>query len=578
MKTILGIKGWDLSEYAISANAILGIRDSGKTYTATEAAEELFDAGVPFIALDPIGVWHSLRIPGRGKGYPVVVAGGRHGDLPLTIKNAGAIVRAAMEAGVSLVLDLFSMELSKADWRRIVRETVEILLHENVDHGLRHIFIEEAAEFVPQRPQDMLVFSAVEKLVRMGGNSKLGCTLINQRSADLNKSVLELCANVFVHRQTGKNTILDLKKWFEMLALDKAKQTKIADSLPDLKSGQCWAFINDLKAPIRLQVPAKNSQHPDRRAVVAKGAEKRKPVPADAFVAQMTAKLAEKDKPKAAPASQPVGKTIIPDSRAQERAIWEARVDGHAIGHRQGYEVGHRLGFDQGVKQTKAAYREAFEGIGPKPMYMPPATPTKLPTLGKPSPAQTPSATQSEMRPLPSTAAPAPASRKVNSSEANGLTGPQQRMLDTIAFWNTTGDDAPTIEQVAAVCGYSFKASTRRVVAGALATQGFIHYPEPGKMALTATGAAQANEVSAEMAAGKLKSVLTGPQLKIVEILKEHGGQMPRDELIAKAGYSPNASTHRVVIGALSTLRIIHYPVPRVVSLSAWAAEVLADG
>jgi hypothetical protein len=60
-----------------------------------------------------------------------------------------------------------------------------------------------------------------------------------------------------------------------VLALDKGEQTKIADSLPDLKSGECWAFINDLKKPVRLKVPAKNSQHPDRRAVLAKGAEKR---------------------------------------------------------------------------------------------------------------------------------------------------------------------------------------------------------------------------------------------------------------------------------------------------------------
>jgi hypothetical protein len=114
----------------------------------------------------------------------------------------------------------------------------------------------------------------------MGGNSKLGCTLINQRSADLNKSVLELCANVFVHRQTGKNTLLDLRKWFECWPWTPSRK-RSRTALPDLKSGQCWAFINDLKKPIRLKVPEKNSQHPDRRAVTAKGAEKRQPVPAD---------------------------------------------------------------------------------------------------------------------------------------------------------------------------------------------------------------------------------------------------------------------------------------------------------
>lgn len=35
------------AEYASQGNAILGIRDSGKTYTATAIAEKLLDAGVP---------------------------------------------------------------------------------------------------------------------------------------------------------------------------------------------------------------------------------------------------------------------------------------------------------------------------------------------------------------------------------------------------------------------------------------------------------------------------------------------------------------------------------------------------
>lgn len=141
----------DALAYASQGNAVLGIRDSGKTYTATEIAEKLFEAGIPFITFDPTGVWKYLRVPGAGCGYPVVVAGGTEGDLPLTVAGAPAIVRAAMSNGVSLVIDLTSHQLSKADWRRIVRASVEVLMQENAAHGLRHVFLEEAAEFVPRR-------------------------------------------------------------------------------------------------------------------------------------------------------------------------------------------------------------------------------------------------------------------------------------------------------------------------------------------------------------------------------------------------------------------------------------------
>src|SRR6185312_11748955 len=113
----LGSLSLDPIEIGSQGNAILGIRDSGKSYTATYLAERLFEAGIPFVAFDPIGVWRFLRVPGgpKGKGYPIVVAGGEDGDLPLNPASAPMIVEAAMQNGVSLVIDLFDMHISKAD-------------------------------------------------------------------------------------------------------------------------------------------------------------------------------------------------------------------------------------------------------------------------------------------------------------------------------------------------------------------------------------------------------------------------------------------------------------------------------
>ena len=70
-------------DYASQGNAILGIRDSGKTYSATFLAEQLYENDIPFIAFDPIGVWRYLKMGKKGDGLRVVVAGD-DGDLPLT--------------------------------------------------------------------------------------------------------------------------------------------------------------------------------------------------------------------------------------------------------------------------------------------------------------------------------------------------------------------------------------------------------------------------------------------------------------------------------------------------------------
>jgi hypothetical protein len=51
------------------------------------------------------------------------------------------------------------------------------------DCDRRHIFLEEAAEFAPQRigHDQGSIYAEIEKLARMGGNAGLGYTLINQR-------------------------------------------------------------------------------------------------------------------------------------------------------------------------------------------------------------------------------------------------------------------------------------------------------------------------------------------------------------------------------------------------------------
>lgn len=252
------------TDLAAQGNAVLGIRDSGKTYTATYLAENMLDAGVPFVAFDPIGVWRFLRVGADGhEGYPVVVAGGEGGDIPLSADSAQNIVRAAMQENIALVLDLYSMNLSKADWRKIVETSIRVLLYENKRYGLRHVFIEEAAEFVPQvvRADMGRVYAEIEKLGRMGRNASLGFTLINQRAEEVNKAVLELCDCLFLHRQKGRHSLTALDKWLSIASTNNAKE--IVKTLPGLDQGRCWVWMAGSNQPVFVKVPKKKTVHPD---------------------------------------------------------------------------------------------------------------------------------------------------------------------------------------------------------------------------------------------------------------------------------------------------------------------------
>lgn len=251
------------TDYANQGNSIIGIRNSGKTYGATKVAEGLLDAGIPIIAFDPTGVWQNLRngIAGN-KGYPVVVAGGMHADIPLTKDNAVQITEAALKAGVSIIFDLKGMSTSsKSSWMHIVAQCIEFLMGHNDQYGLRHIFIEEAAEFVPQRPNPggQLVYSRIESLARMGRNFGLGYTLINQRAEEIAKAVFEICEQVFVFRQSGKNSITSISNWLSVRGIENGRN--ICDTLPRLENGECWV-INE-KEEVRINILPKKTFHPD---------------------------------------------------------------------------------------------------------------------------------------------------------------------------------------------------------------------------------------------------------------------------------------------------------------------------
>jgi hypothetical protein len=255
-----------ITQYASQGNAILGIRDSGKTYTGTWIAERLLDAHVPIIVFDPVGVWRHLKV-GRDKlpGYEIVVVGGEKPDIQLQPNKAADVTRAALKENVSLIFDMFDVSLSKAQWRHVVEEALRVLLYENKSYGLRHIFIEEAAEWIPQkiRPEEGRLYAEFEKLGRMGRNFSLGYTLVNQRAEEVNKAILELCDCLFLHKQKGKNSIVSLDKWLTITETDYRKE--IVSSLTQLPQGECWAWAPGSNKPERIKIPEKNTVHPNPR-------------------------------------------------------------------------------------------------------------------------------------------------------------------------------------------------------------------------------------------------------------------------------------------------------------------------
>jgi DNA helicase HerA-like ATPase len=108
---------------------------------------------------------------------------------------------------------------------------------------LIHVFLEEADEFAPQRmPRgETKMFSAVEQTVRRGRARGLGITMITQRSAVLNKNVLEQTDVLIAMRTTGPNDRKAVAGWIAAKA-DESEGPGVVESLPTLETGEAWIW------------------------------------------------------------------------------------------------------------------------------------------------------------------------------------------------------------------------------------------------------------------------------------------------------------------------------------------------
>lgn len=570
-------------ELASRGNAVLGIRDSGKTYTATWLAERFLENNVPIIAFDPIGVWRYLKVPAthaKGKGFEVVVAGGECPDVPLQPESAAKIVEAAINEGVSLVIDLYSLELSKADWKRIVEDSVRTLLYRNKGHALRHVFIEEAAEFIPQRvgPDSGRVYAEMEKLGRMGGNASLGFTLINQRSEEVNKAVLELCDCLFLHRQKGRNSLTALTKWLDFSSGDGRL---IADQLPMLPSGECFLWAGQTDKPAHIKVPVKRSLHPDRRnpdlkkltlASVDVGAFITKLTPAIEKViadakendpAELKRRIRELEKakkdveaPKPDPKSEAARQSLliaVQDMRNSAQFIDEALPKLH-----------ERLA---AMERISRELRETADKV-----FAATHKPDQLDRLRdrmvtKITPAQFVEMGNHELK----------VSKKLKES---GLTvtldGPQRQMLKTLAWWKSVGHEAPTKAQVAAVTGWRVTSGHIKNVSGSLRSAGLIEYPAAGCISMTDAGRQVIGDDNSPLEfRSQIMSFLDGPQKQVFCALEQLGSPITRSKLCEMVGWNDTSGHVKNVLGSMRSLELIDYPKPGEVFLQRWVVEQL---
>jgi uncharacterized protein DUF87/helicase HerA-like protein len=566
---------------------ILAVRGAGKSNTAAVMAEEFFDAGLPFVVIDPVGSWWGLRSSGDGKGagLAIPIFGGRHGDVPLERGGGELVADLVVEKRISCVLDL-SEFASEGDKKYFLLAFARRLYGKNTEP--LHLFLEEADDYIPQRPMrdEAQLLRAWENIVRRGRSRGLGMTIITQRSASVNKSVLTQIETLLAMRTTSPQDRAAIEEWVKY----HGQSREILTSLSSLANGEAWVwsphFLNVCeRVQIRMRrtfdsgATPKHSAKPRPSAVMAD-------IDLAAIAAQMkdTIERAEASDPKLLQrriaeleqAKRKLEREIV--ETAGSKAIDETAIAGARENGRRSAELKYEARFAAIGKQLSdlagtmgRVLAEILEAIRAEEFGAMDIS-TGLPWVADPTRFAKPATrAKSGLNAFPAKAAKAKLSQTegyiqvIKDAARNAtLPRPQQAILDALAWLEAIGLDRGKRTIVAFLAGASPNSSSFTNNLGALRTAGLIDYPASGAVALTAAGRDQASAIDTPQTPEALHEMiysrLTGPQTRILRaLIRVYPAVLTHKELADAAGASISSSSFTNNRGALRSLGLISY-------------------
>jgi len=555
----------------------------GKSHLLRRIAE-LFFGKVQVIIIDPEGEFATLR---EEYGYVLV---GKGGETPADPRSAALVAHKLLELKASAVCDLYEMKPAmRHEW---VAKFIDAMI--DAPKNLWHpcvVIVDEAHVFCPEKGAgESQASEAMIGLATRGRKRGFACIFATQRLGKLRKDAAAELLNVMIG---GTFIDVDRKRAADALGVYGAEQHKFFDEIKLLPRGHFFALgpaISDERILVRVG-PVKTT-HPEAGSA-KRGAG---PPPAPEAVAKLLPKLS--DLPKAAEEkaktetelraeirtlkqqlrTQPAQKAqaTAVDSRAVERAL-TATFRKFEEERKKLRSAAEKLFLSlQFVARTASESAEGAIALLQKhdmdyTKLRDDLHKAKDIPGGQIQREQAQRFTNSPVKP------PVSRVRPDDATAFGDLTASQRKVLTALAQIDlTTGEKAPSREQLAFWADAPPTSGGYKNNLGALRTAGYIEYPQAGTVSLTDSGRAlvgQVDALSTEDLQQRALSLLTDSQRKIFdEAMAFYPAAVDRETLAECCGVPVTSGGFKNNLGALRTAGIIIYPSPGEVRVADWVS------
>lgn len=541
--------------------SILARTGAGKTNAGVVICEELLDRKQQIVVIDPKGDWYGLRASadGEGEGYPVIVMGGLHGDVPLEPAGGHLVADFIVDTRASVVLDV--SEFSKGELYRFVAEFCDRFYRRQAkDPHPVLLVLEEADEVCPQfvTGKTAQMVGAVEKVAKRGRFIGIGFLALTQRSASFNKDVLTQTEVLIAMQTTAPQDIKAIDEWIKHHP-DQQKRDELLSKIQALQVGEAYAWspswlqvFHKFRFRLRKTFDAGRTPKVGEKRIEPK---KLAPVDLELLKTKMAATVekAKQEDPREL-------RKTIQDLRVKLAAAEKTKPSTPRVEEKR---VEVPILKEPQIKRLEAAAAR-MEAVSAKALEGAHAIRTAIginhQRVAAPPRAAAPTRT--------ATVAPIHAPRpKPDGTHAgdDAITGPMQRILDALAWMESIGIREPEQPAVAFLAGYTTGGGAWNNPRGRLNQLGHIRYLPGDRLALTASGRALANTPPAPLDAQELHrrvlERLPGPEQKLLRVLIEaYPNPITNEDLAAKAGYEVGGGAFNNPRGRLRTLGLIDYP------------------
>ncbi|UPJ55386.1 DUF87 domain-containing protein [Bradyrhizobium sp. 192] len=560
------MKKFLIPEAALGQHALLlGKTRSGKSSKMRLIVEHFLDQKIPVCVIDPKGDWWGLKSSADGKkaGYPIIIFGtehARHADIRINARSGAGVAELVATGNRPCLIDLRGMRVGERA-QFFIDFASTFFTHAR---GHRVLAIDEVHNFAPQGkipdPQTGEMLHWANRLISEGAGMGITMLSASQRPQKVHKDYVTSHETLIATRVIHKLDREAIKDWIDACG-DPALGREVLGSLAGMQRAEAWVYSPEAGfGPEQLTFPLFKTfdsfkPQSDKAPAKLKGW-------AQVDLVEVQGKLTKVIEEAKANDPKELKKRIAELEQRLKKAPPAPATDPADIG------MAELRGYKRGLQECAVAYGAFAKILGliQAPLERAIADTEKrhaivVEQLQKSGQQAVKQAAVDAPKREP--AASAGNARKSSPAPAGGdgdVSGPEQKILDAIRWWNVLGIAAPSHAQTAFIAGYSHKSGSWATYLSRLRTKGLIE--GRGDLVLTDQGAAIAAEPetppSTEALHRAVLGKIDGPMQRILgPLLEAYPNGLSHLEAAEKAGYSHQSGSWATYLSRLRSLDLI---------------------